>query len=69
MKERMYHGKGYHHSGKHDRDCGLETGSNETKRRTIKREKKRYNRGVDKYERAAASEIPDFIDFDDTFNL
>ena len=49
MQEKMFHGEGYIHSGKVDYDDCFDVGSNATKKRTIRRQKKKYNREIDKY--------------------
>lgn len=48
MQFRNYYGRNYIHSGKRDYDDCFDVGSNATKKRTIRREKKRYNRMIDK---------------------
>ena len=49
MQEKMFRGEEYIHSGKRDYDDCFDVGSNATKKRTIRRQKKKYNREIDKF--------------------
>lgn len=49
MQVRNYYGRSYIHSGKKDYDDCFDVSSNATKKRTMRREKKKYRRMIDKF--------------------
>lgn len=48
MQVKNFYGRNYIHSGKKDYDDCFTVGSNSTKKRTIRNEKKKYRRMLDK---------------------
>jgi len=49
MQVRNYYSRSHIHSGKKDYDDCFDVGSNATKKRTMRREKKKYRRMIDKF--------------------